>query len=472
MTTYSLHESFTFAGEWWTPSPSDAPPAQTTQTRAGILKWEDRGATLELHSSLTPLRGTIYADDEQSYGAIHGATTNSQLVSLLDGTRFGSPVAFGRAGVREMEVIRSSWVIVGAHVTAQTLFTQIEARIPGLPMWLGRTGARQLMRDKTESSSAAMTYEFASAPEETFELASLPGIMGYGIGRTFSGNLDSQFSVTTSGYLRIRPTEPQSLNWLVDRLGRATTLLAIMASSPMGPDRLAMKVAPDEQDCELFVLLREPNRCVHEDAREFFMPRPRMQAEIGVVFSKWFALYERIAMPSQLALSVLYSEGLWLHVEFLSLMQALEGLHRAIMDGSYMCKDDYEPIRKSIGEAIPQTVKQDHRDALRSKIKYGYEFSLRKRLDALVGRLGQEIREHILGPGGSVPRTWIDTRNYYTHWDGACLCVGRHRNASRQCSNEASSEVLVPRACWGSTDSDTWRTPQSVVQRQPIPHSA
>jgi hypothetical protein len=381
------------------------------------LKWEERCATLELHAALSPLRGTIYADDDQSYPAIHGISTQSQLVSLLDGARFGSPIVIGQAGLREREVVRSSWAIVGAHVTPKTLYTQIEARIPGLSMWLGSTGAQQLIRPKTESAPVAMTYVFSGMPEEVFDLPSLPGVMGYGIGRAFAGNLDSQFSIATSGYLRMRPKEPQSLNWLVDQLGRATTLLAILAGSPMGPDRLALKVAPEEQECELLVSLREPSYCVHEDAREFFIIRPRMQPDLGTVFSSWFTLYDRIAMPSQLALSVLYSEGLWLHVEFLSLMQALEGLHRAIMGGSYMSKDDYEPIRSSLCEAIPQSVKQDHRDALKSKIKYGFEFSLRRRLGDLVGRLGQEVREHILGPGRSVPRTWIDTRNYYTHWD-------------------------------------------------------
>lgn len=419
MTTHPMHESHTFSGEWWVPSASDAPPEQTIQPKAGVLQWGERGgATLELHSSLTPLRGTIYADDEQLYPAVHGATTHSQLVSLLDGMRFGSPMAFGPAGVRERELIRSSWMVVGAHVTSQSLFAQIEARIPGLSMWLGSTGAQQALRPKTEGSPPAMTYEFPGVPEEVFEIVSLPGVLGFRVGRTFSGNLDSTVSVTTSGYLRIRPAEPQTLHWLVDRLGRATTLLALIAGSPMGPDHLQLKLSmPAEQDCELLVELREAKRCIHKNAREFFMTRPRMQAEIGTIFSNWFALYERIAMPCQLALSVLYSEGLWLHVEFLSLIQALEGFHRAVMDGTYLSKDDYEPVRKSLCQAIPAAVKSDHRDALKSKIKYGYEFSLRKRLEAVVGRLGMDIRERILGPGGSVPRTWVDTRNYYTHWD-------------------------------------------------------
>src|ERR1700726_4954452 len=43
--------------------------------------------------------------------------------------------------------------------------------------------------------------------------------------------------------------------------------------------------------------------------------------------------------------------------------------------------------------------------------------SLAKRLGELGARLCLPIRSVIFGPGGKVPRAWIDTRNYYTHWD-------------------------------------------------------
>jgi len=416
MTVHSIQESFTVTGEWWIPGTSER---DQTNKKPGTLKWEERGATLELHSALTSLHGSVLADESQAYAVIHGTTTQSELVSLLAGTGFRSPIALGTAGVGETEIVRSSWMVVGAHVTPESCFTQIEARIPGLSIWLGPSGARQTVRHKTETAPCSVTLEFPNVPEETFSVAAVPGIIGFGIGRECTGDPDSRYSITTFGYLRICPAEPRGLKWLVDRLSRATTLLAIVAGCPMGPDQIALKTAPDENDCELFVLLREAKLCPRDHAGQFFLVRPKMQVDAGIAFSKWFDLYDRVAMPSQLALGVLYSEGLFLHVEFLSLMQALEGFHRAITGGSYMSKNDYEPVRETLVQAIPLSVNEDHREALKSKIRYGYEFSLRKRLDALVGRLEQELRKKILGPCASVPRTWIVTRNYYTHWDEA-----------------------------------------------------
>jgi ApeA N-terminal domain 1 len=44
---------------------------------------------------------------------------------------------------------------------------------------------------------------------------------------------------------------------------------------------------------------------------------------------------------------------------------------------------------------------------------------LRKRLDALAQRLFLPLRQHILSEDGDVPQSWVDTRNYYTHWNEA-----------------------------------------------------
>lgn len=72
-------------------------------------------------------------------------------------------------------------------------------------------------------------------------------------------------------------------------------------------------------------------------------------------------------------------------------------------------------------ESIPKIVRRDHRDALKSRIKYGNQISLRKRLYELTNNLSKQVRINIFGGDGAVPRSWIDTRNYYTHWDDELL---------------------------------------------------
>jgi hypothetical protein len=104
-------------------------------------------------------------------------------------------------------------------------------------------------------------------------------------------------------------------------------------------------------------------------------------------------------------------------LEFLSLLQALEGFHRATLSGIYMTDTDYEAVKKALGDALPLTVSPSHKSALKSKIKYGNEYSLQKRLNELVNALPDPIHKLAIGDAGDFPRPWIDTRNFFTHWD-------------------------------------------------------
>lgn len=213
-------------------------------------------------------------------------------------------------------------------------------------------------------------------------------------------------------------------------------MLSFLAGGPMSPDHVTAKLAEPSIDVEVLVALREAKYCPHTNSHDFYMLRNEMEADLGVVFAKWLELYDSVAMASQLALSVLNSNDLWLHVEFLTLMQALEGFHRSTKPGLYASEEEYEPIKQALSNAIPNNVASDHKDSLRSRIKYGNEIALRKRLDSLVESLPLPLRKHILGGDGAVPRSWVDTRNYYTHWDegsrGLVLDgIGMHRAGVR-----------------------------------------
>lgn len=409
MAKYSIPENATFTGEWFLASSKKIP---------GTLSWSPQRASLDLHDSFNPLSGEIFGDETQSYPSIFGTTTDSQLITLLDAAKAGGSFSFGQAGMRQRDRLISSWLIVGAHVETQALYSEIRARIPGLQMWIGRVGVEQSVV-RTGDKSTSILYRVDALEEERTEIHSLPATLGWGIDRQFSGNLVSQIVVNTSGHVRIQPQRPQNLEWFFDQLGRLTTLLAFLSGSPMGTDQISAKIADVGIEVEVLVALREAKYCKHQQPHEFFMLRNGMEADLGNIFSKWFELYDTIAMPSQLALSVLSSEDLWLHVEFLSLMQALEGFHRATMEGLYSSEAAYEEVKRALISAIPSTVGFDQRDSLKSRIKYGNEIALRKRLDTLVGRLELPLRKHILGGDGTVPRSWIHTRNYYTHWDEA-----------------------------------------------------
>jgi hypothetical protein len=413
LTTYSIPNPVELIGEWTVPSEAESLKI------SGSLSWSSQRATLALQDSFSPLRGAVRAGDLRTYPVVHGVTTGSEYVSMLWASSAGTGMSFGAAGVRQSERLVSSWVIVGAHVFHESLYSEVAVRIPGLQLWLCRSCLTHTLAAPAEGVPFSLNYRLERIPEEAFEVPSISATLVFSYGWNTSGNARSDISIQTSAYLRIRSSTPKDLEWYFEQIGKATTLLSLVSGSAMAPDQVSAKLENDGPNVQILVALREAKYCTFQNHHDFYMLRDNAAVALEEILNRWFEIYDSVAMPSQLALSVLNSDKLWLHVEFLSLMQALEGLHRAILPGLYVTAEQYEGIRQTLSNAIPQHIASDHKDALRARIKYGNEISLRKRLAALMERLPVEMRKHILGGDGSVPQSWVATRNYYTHWDEA-----------------------------------------------------
>lgn len=410
MSKYTLGKEATLEGEWWLPDQLEG----TAPLHGTLTLSETSRASLTMKGTFNATRGAVYGDERYDYPAIFGATA-TELVTVLHATRTGQTFNLGAAGARESERVSSSWTVVGAHVSSDTLYTELRFRIPGLELWLDKSG---ITCSLSADAPFVSVYQVVHDAEEQFFVPAIGATMGWAIAHSHSTNF-SKISVTTSAYLRIGTTEPRDLDWFVSQLSKATTLLCFMAGTPMGPDQVDAKLAGSAQRVEILVALSKGVRCAFADRSDFYMLRTAMKSDLGAVLAKWFELYDSLEAPSQLAQSVMSSTDLWLHVKFLSLMQALEGLHRATKPGLYMLPADYESIRQTISNAIPSTIDSGHKDSLKARVKYGNEISLRKRMNALAMWLDEPLRNAILGGDGSIPGRWIDTRNYYTHWDKA-----------------------------------------------------
>jgi hypothetical protein len=219
-----------------------------------------------------------------------------------------------------------------------------------------------------------------------------------------------------SAWLKIAPDDPQVMEWFLEQASKLEKLLSFLSGEVFVSDSIQSQIDQSNRVSTLFAgnEIQSPRRIWPKD---FFLSRPSISAPFSAYCTKWFEVFTRIVAPATLAMSVMASEHLWIHIRFLSLFHVLEGFHRALYSGKYMEADAYNSVWKDIEGAIPGSVSGSHRSALVSRIKYGNEYSLRKRLGELEQSLTDEIRLHLLGPTKSIPVTWVNTRNYYTHWD-------------------------------------------------------
>ena len=106
---------------------------------------------------------------------------------------------------------------------------------------------------------------------------------------------------------------------------------------------------------------------------------------------------------------------MYLQHRFLSLIQAIESFHQRIYKGEYLSDDDYNGVYKALVNAIPD-IDIDIKKSLENRLKYGNEYSLRKRLKEIFGKY-QEILNGFIENKNSFIEKVVDTRNYLTHYD-------------------------------------------------------
>lgn len=139
------------------------------------------------------------------------------------------------------------------------------------------------------------------------------------------------------------------------------------------------------------------------------------------IIEKWFEVYKKYNPLFDIYFTN-FSTDSTLEYEFLSYTQALESYMRKNekFKDYYMDFEEYETIKNELNNYIKDLgMNEDHENSWESRIKYGNEVSLRKRLKDLLAYLNDyEIIKTI---AGEKPKKFIDevtdNRNYYTHYD-------------------------------------------------------
>jgi hypothetical protein len=156
---------------------------------------------------------------------------------------------------------------------------------------------------------------------------------------------------------------------------------------------------PDEHPA----LMRLPYGLVKDDF-------PRM-------VDKWFARSEQAVLATNVFFGSHSLQSPAVNVKFLSAAQAAESYHRSLGSGLYTAQATYDGAIQEFLTHMPASILGDHRQSLKNRLKYGNEYSLRKRLTELFDRIPANAQIRI---GGDVPKfvaKVVDTRNYYTHYD-------------------------------------------------------
>ncbi len=161
---------------------------------------------------------------------------------------------------------------------------------------------------------------------------------------------------------------------------------------------------------------------------QMMIPYKDLTSYLDKFMNNWFNYSDTLEPVYELFFGTYYAQ-LYPRFYFLSLIQAIEAFHRRIYGDKreYLSKDDYEPLRNDLTRSIPTKFPDGRdyppgfRDALKAKIKFGNEYSLRTRLNQLSniwGALDSLFYENTIKFNHGI----VCTRNYLTHYEKAPGC--------------------------------------------------
>ena len=130
----------------------------------------------------------------------------------------------------------------------------------------------------------------------------------------------------------------------------------------------------------------------------------------------WFGKTDSLEPVYDLYFGTLYNPRMYLEHHFLSLIQAIESFHQCTCGGEYLSDEGYKAVYKALVTAIPENVGSDLKDRLKEYLKYGNEFSLRKRLKEFFDKYRKILDKFIEDEDAFIEKV-VNTRNYQTHHD-------------------------------------------------------
>ena len=413
--SYTLFDNFELKGIWWLP---EKPDSQIS----GILVFDnEKKISLELIGSfreLTSLGGRDFFQPE----IIHGISDSGHICTLFKNIEINTQLNF--PGIQK-SILESQYLFIGKHFKTpdEITFPSLKVNFTNLDNWLTIRQFSLEIPDNKENKDWKLTYKWPS--EFKAKLVEIESVIESTHEFNTGGNLIREAIWKSKAYLQITPNDAKHFQWYWGLMYDLCNLLTLLIGETtfishvkaLGDD---VQIGPDKKTKETIELFFSQKKVgINKEVYPFEMilPFPRISEHITDVLSLWFTKARDLRSVYDLFFGIFYNPSMYLQFQFLSLIQALESFHRVTKGGKYLSNDDWKPFRTTLANAISAELDSGHRESLKSRIKYGNEYSLRKRIGELLESLDEKTLSLLSPTDKYFTGIIVDTRNYLTHYD-------------------------------------------------------
>jgi len=421
-------EEFEYKGLWFLPKSPD-------HQVSGIIKFHPvEGATLELiGDDFTVDLFEIHSDSDQLIFGKPLITKRDRDVQIVWGyTEKGDPVTLYRCfyngdiwatGYRGAKY-RVQVILIGHHFEKyeDIKFNSILIHYTYLEQWLGITGFSGAFTrpNRTKRTSGQIKYK----TPKPLKINVNNFILAFYYNFYLTGDRFVDVRAEQKTLIEIIPNQKLHYD---DYQGKIIyhirNFVSLGLQIPILPLSIqgVMKVKRQEKFITIFHNIKGASLSEKKKFQEknMLFGYQNISDDFPNYLKNWFDKAEKLKSVFDLYFGLLYIPSIYVHLEFLTLAQALETYHRRMYGGTYMSQDDYKGVADVLKSAIPQDLDSAHRDSLKKRIEFGYDYSLRKRLGDIVTNIlapYQEITLKLIENKNEFIGSLVDTRNYLTHY--------------------------------------------------------
>ena len=322
-------------------------------------------------------------------------------------------------------MVETEWLLLGAHFeTPEAIrFKSLRLNFTSLDEWMWTRPLVALDEVRQEGHLRALR---ATCEIRLPTYVSVPAI---GADVTFGYDISSHDDIASHTFRR-QPWISLSfgtdcgLTKCFDHMRQCQDFLTLFAGGPVALTHFVACVgsAGDGKKVQIFFPrafdpLRESISRVH-----LLLPMRAIENRLSEIVPTWFAKWTELRESVSLFFSTFYNQETFIESQFLSLSQALEVYSRVTAEGKYLTEAEYEAARQALVRAIPANpssdsqVSRDFRTSMSNRLRWGNEFSLRKRVKNLLASLEPDTVALVCANPSKYVKRLADTRNYLTHY--------------------------------------------------------
>jgi hypothetical protein len=317
--------------------------------------------------------------------------------------------------------IHCGYIIKGIHFLSleDIKFAQINVNFTYLEDWLNPRPF------KWENMN---TVKYVAPPERHIKIEKINSDVSIVSAQSTSNNFKT-FSMSFKSFFIIKPkSESKVIEWYEDVIGCLGNFLTLVIGKPVYP--LAIEAfLPKNYKIDIYFALNNILLDKEIHFSQMMISYNNLTSYLDKFLNNWFKYSDTLDPVYELFFGTYYAQ-LYVHFYFLSLIQAIEAFHRRIYEdkGKYLFDVDYELLRISLTNSVPLKFPDGRnypaglRDALKNKIKYGNEYSLRTRLKQMSNDIWGPLDPLLYENKNKFNNYVVCTRNYLTHYENDPDC--------------------------------------------------